>query len=132
MYDLTALHKNMYSGEYCCAPIMLKTGFDLEGVENEQALQAVAGLCGGMKSGDACGVLTGACCMVSFLAPEDAGEIIPQLVTWFRETYNAEEGGSDCRNIRKTPEDMPKCQTAMERTYIKCMELLEEFGYEYE
>lgn len=131
-YDMTALHKNMYDNEYCCAPIMFKTGLDLEEEECEIATTALKGLCGGMRSGIVCGVLTGTCCMISYLAPEDAGEIIPQLTAWFRETYTEKYGGYDCADIKKCPEDVVKCQQIMEETYQKAMALLEEKGYEYE
>ena len=40
-YDMTALHKNMYDNEYCCAPIMFKTGLDLEEEECEIATTAL-------------------------------------------------------------------------------------------
>ncbi|MBQ8974758.1 MAG: C_GCAxxG_C_C family protein [Oscillospiraceae bacterium] len=131
-YDMTALHKNMYSGEYCCAPVMFKTALDLEDEECEIATNAMKGLCGGMKSGMVCGVLTGACCMISYLAPEDADDIIPELTKWFTQEMTDRYGGYNCADIRKTPEDIVKCQNIMEQTYQKCMELLEEKGYEYE
>ena len=131
-YDESVLEKNIFAG-YCCAPIMLKTGFDLDGIENEQALDALAGLCGGMRSGLTCGVLTGACCMIAALAPEDKDEIIPKLTEWFQQTYVPVYGSINCADIKKNDEDrVTKCQPVMRQTYQKAMALLEEFGYEYE
>lgn len=130
---MTALHRNMYDGNFCCASIMLKTGFDLEDVEDETALTAIEGLCGGMRSGKyPCGVLSGACCMISFLAPEDAPDMIPELTQWFSDNYTQLYGGINCSDIKRCPEDAAKCQQVMEQTYQKAMEILEAHGYEYE
>lgn len=132
-YDMTALHKNMYNADLCCTQIMFKTGLDLEDDENEAAVKAAGGLCGGLKKRNhVCGILTGTAMMINYLVEDkdEAKEIIIELVEWFDEITTARHGGADCHYI--VTDDRSTCQTLMEETYQKAMQLLEDKGYEYE
>lgn len=118
---------------YCCSQIMVKAGLDARGEENEQLLEAVAGLCGGLHSGLCCGILTGAACLLSLYdSGAAASTMIPELAQWFHSTYGPTRGGIECRDILG---DDPLarselCPGMMAETLSRCRELLAPFGYE--
>ena len=71
---------------YCCSQIMVQMGLDARQDENPELLDAVAGLCGGLRVGLCCGTLTGAACLLSLYDKKNAATImIPRLVEWFKD-----------------------------------------------
>jgi hypothetical protein len=118
---------------YCCSQIMVQMGLDSQGDDNPQLVDAVKGLCGGLYSGLVCGTLTGAACLLSMFDKDRAKAImIPALVEWFQTTYTSLYGGITCECIvcGDPAARLERCPKIMEETYLKCRELLAEYGYE--
>jgi len=118
---------------YCCSQIMVKMGLEARQGENQELLDAVAGLCGGLHSGLCCGILTGAACLLSLYDKQNAAiYMIPRLVEWFETTYTSSYGGISCKDIidNNPINKFDRCPKVMEETMEKCRELLTEFGYE--
>jgi C_GCAxxG_C_C family probable redox protein len=134
MFDSQRL-KNLTAKGLCCSQAVLQMGLEDCGLdENPELIQAVAGLCGGLHSGLVCGILSGAACLLSLCIPEkeNAEKLIKDLVQWFKDTYEEENGGINCENIVAGDEmnKLLKCPKILAATYEKALELLEESGYE--
>ena len=79
---------------FCCSQILALLILGAQGRENPDLVRSLAGLCHGIgQSGDACGILTGGCCVLSYLVGPDAedGVAMPEakivqeeFVDWFR------------------------------------------------
>jgi len=92
-----------------CAPTVMRTLQELQGLENESVLRATAGLPGGIGwLGAECGCITSAVMMMGLKYGEDVlsdgNEAIPRIIpigqrylNRFRPSY----GGVDCREIAK-------------------------------
>lgn len=117
---------------YCCSQIIVQLGLDALERENEDLINAVAGLCMGLFSGQTCGTLTGAACLLALYDKNEAAKnMIPRLVEWFDMTYTPRYGGICCSNI--IGDDPIKkyelCPGIILRTYEMCKEILEESGF---
>jgi hypothetical protein len=130
--DVQRLHQHLRAGQ-CCAEALVRMGLELTGGENPQLLQAVRGLCGGVRDGMLCGALTGAACMLSMVDPGQADELlVPELSQWFRATMAAQYGGCDCADI-VGPDPANKavrCPPLVEATYLQAMKILRNNGHE--
>ncbi len=120
----------MRSGN-CCAQVQVRMALELRGEQNEQLVQAVGGLCGGVRSGLTCGAFAGAACALTLFDPALArDEMIPALLDWFTMKW----GSSECAAIlagdplRKTT----LCPMIIWETWAKARSLLEEYGYDFE
>lgn len=69
-----------------------------------QALKIAAGFGGGMGAGAACGVVTGACMVLSTLYvkrnAKEEGCKVRELCSEFVNTFKEEMGGYDCREVK--------------------------------
>jgi len=136
MQDDVERLKEIVDGGACCAVALVQAGLELKGEKNELLLQAVSGLCGGVRGKLLCGALTGAACMLNILDPEQANaHLVPELVQWFEETVGAEYGGLDCADIRGgfagPGAAGASCSAVIEATYLRARELLRKYGREF-
>ena len=132
--DILRLNQLLQSGK-CCAQALVTLGTELQGQRNPQMEAASAALCLGVRSGLTCGALTGAAMMLCLFDPMQAvSELIPQLVEWFKETYEEAYGGIDCNTILAgNPANKAfRCPALVENTYRKARELLEDAGFDFE
>ena len=113
---------------------MVAMGLYLKGEKNEQLVQAVSGLCGGLKSQLLCGALSGGACMISLFAPkEEAAEMVRELVQWFQEVYGEAYGGTDCGQIiGPTRANAIVCPGLIESTYLQAKAILEDHGFDFD
>lgn len=111
---------------YCCSQILIQLGLDLQEEENPDMINAVKALCGGLYSGLLCGALSGGACLLSYLEPEKASEVmIPELVEWFKDRFET----VNCQDIigDNPMAKVEKCPNIVKDTYEKVLELLDEY-----
>ena len=127
---------------YNCSQILLLLGLDVKGESNPQLVRAAAGLAFGCGSGRAaCGALTGACCLLAFLADsgDDSGRPAEQLPAglqtlsdWFEKSIGQRHGGTTCEMI--TGEAGPAafrsaCGVIVADTYAKVVQIATDSGW---
>lgn len=127
---------------FCCSQVLTILGLEAQGKTNPDLVRAVQGLCGGIGwSGDTCGTLTGAACVLSLyggrgLAEETAdwqlSVMLRDLVEWFTEEYGALYGGIGCEMILagSPMNKQVRCPGIMAGTWEKVKELLQSNAYE--
>ena len=101
---------------YCCSQILALLILGAQDRENQDLVRSLAGLCHGIgQSGDACGILTGGCCVIAYLVGpnvEAGGDMVEakivqeEYVEWFREVCEEKWGSIHCGII--IDEDNPK------------------------
>ncbi|HNR14216.1 MAG TPA: C-GCAxxG-C-C family protein [Thermodesulfobacteriota bacterium] len=125
-----------------CSQILLFMGLEAQGKTNEDLIRAMSGLAGGIGfSGDVCGALTGAACLLGLYTgkgkpqeEEDAMLIVmvAELMDWFSKEYGQACGGIRCETI--LADDLQnkstRCPALVLRTYEKAKALLLENGYD--
>ncbi|NLL52263.1 MAG: C_GCAxxG_C_C family protein [Peptococcaceae bacterium] len=119
---------------YCCSQIIMKAGLEDAGKEdNPDLVQAMSGLCDGLRTGMVCGVLSGAACLLALLEPEDSPVLIKDLTEWFRGEFEEKNGGITCEDILAGDQlnRTIKCPKILTETYNMAMEILEANGYEF-
>ena len=111
----------------CCTQIMVRLALEERGEENEQMAEAVGALCLGLFSGIGCGALAGGALAMWVLAgkPVD-GEVVTELVDWFRER----QGSTDCDAILGGDPSarLTKCPAIVAGTYAEARDLLDAHG----
>lgn len=130
--DILMLHEFLQSGK-CCSQALAAMGLRLRGEESDALVRAAAGLCLGVRSGLICGALTGAAMMLCLFDPAlTAGEMIPELTEWFRDTYGELYGGISCDEIleRDIHNKAVRCPALVESTYRRAREILEDAGFD--
>jgi hypothetical protein len=125
---------------YCCSQIMFLMALDLQGKANPDLVRAMAGLCHGIGfSGNTCGVLTGAACLLSYYSgkgsdTEDIKQgfatMLTDLAFWFKQEIGAKFGGVTCAEIMLRSPDRSVCKDIVLASYGKVMELLTEHGFD--
>ena len=117
------------AAKYSCSQVMVEMALEATEQENEQLVQAMAGLRGGCMNGLLCGAFSGACCAIAMLCPEDMNEMQAQLKEWFAE-HNGRNGSLDCDVIiMGDAANKPLiCPKVIESTYREMKELLEDAG----
>jgi len=119
--------------EKCCAVALVQMGLESVHEMDDRLLQAVSGLCGGVRGGLLCGALTGAACLLNVLDPQNANErLVPELTEWFVEKVTDEYGGADCADILDgDPANRAmRCPALIEETYLQALEILRKHGRE--
>ena len=132
--DLERLRTLLREGK-CCAVALVQMALELRGETNEQLLQAMGALCGGLQSGRACGALTGAACMMAVLDPGRANlAAVPELVEWFTETVGREHGGTDCSDIVHGDPLLKRtrCPGLVEEVYLQARAIMAAHGYAFD
>jgi hypothetical protein len=112
---------------------MVAMGLRHKKSENPELIEAAKGLCGGMRSGLACGALTGAACMMSLLSPQiAAGGGLAELSAWFGDTFGSKYGSENCRDIlRDKSMKSMICPKVVEETYKYARQILTDNGYTF-
>ena len=109
---------------YCCSQIIMEIGLEKLGMENPQLVEAMAGLCDGVKCGKMCGAASAAVCLM-YVADAKAAEdgMIQEYLDWFEESF----GGLDCKELlgNDPMAKLDKCPMMVESTLVKLEELLE-------
>ncbi len=131
--DVNRLHDLLRGGE-CCAVALVRMALESKGQRNDQLLQAMRGLCGGVQGGLLCGALTGAACAMHVLDPERAKACVPELSEWFVHTLGPTYGGANCAEILAgEPLNRPaRCGAVVEATYVQMKAILESYGYTFD
>ncbi len=119
---------------YHCSQTMMKLSMEMRGIEDPFVLRSLGALGGGMFCQRTCGTLTGGVAVLSSYCPRQQGEAEPvmyqamakELVGWFE----AGEGSIDCRDLVEFDRQkiMAFCPGLMERTFEKCLDILEANG----
>jgi C_GCAxxG_C_C family probable redox protein len=125
---------------YCCAQILLILALESQGKENPDLTRAANGLCFGINgSGEVCGALSGAACLISLYAGKGKDDETPdsqytkmlsELTDWFRSAIGDEYGGTRCGDILARFPDRGVCGPIVADTYEKCMEILVSNGFD--
>ena len=125
---------------YCCTQIMLIMALETQGKTNAALVRAAGGLCYGIgMSGEACGGLSGAACLLSLYAGKGAGNeqvderlplMLSDLVEWFRESVGEYYGGMRCDEILTANPDKSACGIIVASAYAKAMEILDAHGFD--
>ncbi|MDO4544802.1 MAG: C-GCAxxG-C-C family protein [Bacillota bacterium] len=109
---------------YCCSQIIMELGLKQLGKENPDLVEAMAGLCDGVKCGKICGAASAAGCLI-YLADGEGAErgLVQEYLDWFEETF----GALDCDELLGDDPmaKMEKCPMFVESTMLKLEELLE-------
>lgn len=123
---------------FCCSQILALLILGAQGRENPDLVRALAGLCHGIgQSGDACGILTGGCCVLSYLVGPDAedGVAMPEakivqeeFVDWFRAACEEKWGSIHCADIigEDNPEgpDKSRCRELLAQSWTRLLGIL--------
>ncbi|HBL23846.1 MAG TPA: hypothetical protein DDZ40_06980 [Deltaproteobacteria bacterium] len=125
---------------YCCSQVLLILGLELLGRTNIDLVRSMAGLCHGTsRSGEVCGALSGAACLLSLYAAkgsdgEEADERLPQifseLTSWFRRYVGTVYGGITCDAILAKCPDKSACGFIVRWTYQQIMDILQLNGFD--
>lgn len=109
---------------YCCSQIVMQIGLEMLGRENDELVEAMAGLCDGVKCGRICGAASAAVCLL-YLADGKAAEmgLIQEYLDWFEDAF----GALDCEELLGDDPmaKLEKCPMFVESTLLKLEELLE-------
>lgn len=132
--DLQERIQELLAQGYHCSQVMMQLSLDYRGRTEEFTIRALGALGGGMFAQRTCGTLTGAVALISSYYPRGEQEPEPtgyqeaarELVEWFEQ----DNGSIECRDIVEFEREkiMQVCPGMMERTFIKCLEILEEHG----
>ncbi|MFH2045912.1 MAG: DVU_1555 family C-GCAxxG-C-C protein [Pseudomonadota bacterium] len=138
MIDETAFRILQLAGSgYCCSQVLIILALEAQGKTNSDLVRSMAGLCmGGAGSGNACGVFTGAACILALYGAkgedsEKENEKLPlmysELSEWFEQTARASYSGISCKDIIGEETSVPDpnlCGRLLVDTYNKVMEIL--------
>lgn len=125
-----------------CSQIIVKMGLDLLGKDNPDLVKSMQGLAGGLGyTGEVCGALTGAVCLLGLYAGKGSTEdsddprliiMVEDLVKWFKEDGTKAYGGIRCQNIVNDDSQKmaARCPQLIEGCFQKAKELLVENGYD--
>lgn len=109
---------------YCCSQMLMEMGLRRLEKENEDLIAAMAGLCDGMWSGRACGILSAAICLLYLADPKEASRgYVQELTNWFEDAFES----VDCEALLdgNPLNKVEKCPMMLEATFQKVEELLE-------
>lgn len=138
--DMQRLNYRKQQG-FFCSQIILLEGLEMLGKQNPDLVRAMHPLANGLGgSGEICGALTGAACLLGLYAGKGAPEddvderldvMVTQLVDWFTE-YTAQYGSIRCEDILQgNPANRPaRCPGLVLACLQKDKELLVENGFD--
>lgn len=123
---------------YCCSQILALLILGAQGKENEDLVRSLAGLCHGIgQSGGTCGILTGGCCVISYLVgtqTENDNEmpvariLLEEYVDWFNDLCTERYNSNLCTDIigEINPEGPNKqhCRELMTSAWIRMLGIL--------
>ncbi len=115
---------------YCCSQIIMQMGLEGLGLENEDLIKAMAGLCDGMHRGITCGTISAAVCLLYIIDKEQADRLSDEIWDWFDDSF----GSTECDTLIQGNPLMKTqiCGNLVENTYLKLVEMLEDndIGFE--
>lgn len=130
---------------YCCSQILALLILGAQDRENPDLVRSLGGLCHGIgQSGDACGILTGGCCVIAYLLGGDGDNVKPapeakivqeDFVDWFKEVCDQKWGSIHCSVI--IDEDNPKgpdkshCKVLLANSWIRLLGILTQHNIAY-
>ena len=128
---------------YCCSQILFLLAFESRDDANPDLIRSMAGLCNGLGySGEICGVLTGAACLIAFFTGKGRDEeqqddrfdlMVSNMVEWFKENIGDRYGGIKCEEILREDgterPDLKICANILAKTYTAVTKILVENGY---
>ena len=128
---------------YCCSQILFLLALESRDDTNPDLIRSMAGLCNGLGySGEICGVLTGAACLIAFYAGKGSDEeqqddrfdlMVSNMVEWFKENIGDRYGGIKCEEILREDgterPDLKLCTNILAKTYTAMTKILVENGY---
>lgn len=109
---------------YCCSQMIMEMGLRRLEKENKDLVASMAGLCDGMWSGRACGILSAGICLLYLADPKEASQgLVEDLTDWFEDAF----GAIDCGELLASDPlaKVEKCPMMLEGTFQKIEELLE-------
>ncbi|MDR1489426.1 MAG: C-GCAxxG-C-C family protein [Desulfovibrio sp.] len=140
MDDTQAMLLELYGKGYSCAQIVMIGGLRLMGRENPDLTRAMGGLAMGVGgSGEVCGALAGAVCLLSLHTGKgldheyphpDHALIMDELVEWFRAEIRA-GGAITCEAILDAPDRVMSgqlCGRLISSAWTRALELLSNYG----
>lgn len=145
MEPLENVIRSLSDKGFCCSQILALLILGAQDRENPDLVRSLGGLCHGIgQSGDACGILTGGCCVISYLVgpDEETGVAAPEakivqeeFVDWFKEVCDARWGSIHCSTI--IDEDNPKgpdksyCKILLAQAWIRLLGILTQHNVAY-
>lgn len=139
--DMERLRQLKQQG-FFCSQIILLEGLEMLGKRNPEVVRAVHPLANGLgNSGEICGALTGAACLLGLYAGKGSPEepvderldlMANQLVEWFKAEFGTRFGGIRCDDILQ---DNPafrstRCPELVLACLQKAKDLLVENGFD--
>ena len=140
--DDTMLRMMRLAGKgYSCSQIIILLGLEMRGENNPGLVRAMAGLaygCGTERG--ACGVLTGACCLIALYAGKGDDEeneskhlllMLEELTEWFETGTGCTRGETTCEAIvgdAGPAASRQTCGALVADTYTRVMEILTTHG----
>lgn len=123
---------------YCCSQILALLILGAQDKENSDLVRSLGGLCHGIgQSGDACGILTGGCCVISYLMGAEGHEdaalpeakiVQEEFVDWFNSVCEEKWGSIHCSIMIN--EDDPKgpdksfCRILLAKAWVRLLGIL--------
>lgn len=141
MDEMERIRELKQQGFYC-SQIILLLGMDLLGKSNPDLVRSAHGLARGLgDSGEICGALTGAACLLGLYAgkghseePEDPriDFMVSDLVKWFKDEFIPRYGGIRCDEILTgDPRGLvTRCPVLVSKSFQKAKDLLVENGFD--
>lgn len=141
MENIERIRELRQQGFYC-SQIILIMGMELQGKSNPDLVRSMHALAGGIGfSGELCGALSGAACLLGYYAgkglPEQTEDLrlefmLRELVKWFKAEYEPLYGSIRCESIlagdrKNSP---ARCPLMVDASFQKAKELLVENGYD--
>ena len=134
--------KELREQGFYCSQILVLMGLELQGKANPDLVRSMQSLAGGIGfSGNLCGALTGAACLLGLYAgkgkPEEEEDerlnlMLLDLVDWFKLTIGNRYNGINCDVILEGKKiNIPeRCPGIVQAAYQKAKELLVDYGFE--
>ncbi len=141
MEDLNRMMELKQQG-FFCSQILAILALELQGNSDPGLVRAMSALAGGIGfTGEICGTLTGAACVLGLYAgrgtPEEEEDprlnfMLEDLVQWFKAEHGQAYGGIRCQDIlADDPGNMlARCPNIVAGTFQKVKELLVENGFD--
>ncbi len=123
----TADMEDLFAEGCCCTQAVLRLFLDRQDRENPELVEAAAGLCGGLFTGNICGAISGAALAMSMTDRRYARVAVPELIQWFENEY-----GSVMCSVLSGENGVNRptfCHAAVTATYGKMIELMEKHGF---
>ncbi len=133
--DLADRVKELSLQGYCCSQIIMLLGLEGLKKENPDMIEAMAGLCNGMHSGDVCGIITSACCLLALADRKKAASFMnEELLQWFSAEYGGALASIRCSDILRGREHdkFNICPLMCEETFQKILSIMHENGIDLE